>query len=50
MMVVGGQIWRCTACDGSDWEMVEGNGFGSADNSGISSFAIFNNMLYAPLS
>jgi hypothetical protein len=44
---VGGQVWRCTACDGSDWEMVEGNGFGSVDNSGIASFGVFSNTLYA---
>ena len=46
---VGGQVWRCTICDGStnDWQKVVDNGFGSADNAGIANFAVFNNMLYA---
>ena len=44
---VGGQIWRCTLCDGSDWAPVEGNGFGSADNSGFTNFGVFSNTLYA---
>jgi len=44
---VGGQIWRCTACDGSDWALVVDNGFGSVDNSVIDYFGVFDNMLYA---
>ena len=44
---VGGQVWRCTLCDNTDWAKVVDNGFGSADNAGIANFAVFNNVLYA---
>jgi len=44
---VGGQVWRCTLCNGTDWAKVVDNGFGSADNAGIANFAVFNNVLYA---
>jgi sugar lactone lactonase YvrE len=45
----GGQIWRCTLlCNSqSDWGLVEGNGFGNVNNSGIATFGVFNDTLYA---
>ena len=42
---VPGQIWRSS--DGTNWELVEGNGFGNGNNVGIVNFAVFNNTLYA---
>jgi len=40
-----GQIWR--SCNGVDWALVEGGGFGNANNTGIVNFGIFRNTLYA---
>jgi hypothetical protein len=42
---VPGQIWRSP--DGTTWSLVEGGGFGNANNILISRFGIFSNMLYA---
>ncbi len=30
----GAQVWRCQLCDGTDWQQVEGNGFGNPNTRG----------------
>ena len=40
-----GQIWRSP--DGATWSLVEGSGFGNANNINISHFGVFSNTLYA---
>jgi len=41
----GGQVWRSPS--GSTWEAVTADGFGDSNNTAVSNFAIFENMLYA---
>lgn len=43
----GGKIYRCTACDGSDWSTVISDGFGDTNNTNINSLITYNNTLYA---
>jgi len=42
----GAQVWRCQVCDNSDWQKVVDNGFGNADNRGISALEVFDGQLY----
>jgi PKD repeat protein len=41
----GGEVWRTN--DGTTWTQVNADGFGSTDNLIVSSFAVFNDYLYA---
>jgi tripartite motif-containing protein 71 len=41
----GGQVWRTS--NGTDWEPVNTGGFGQISNWAVSSFAVFENYLYA---
>jgi hypothetical protein len=38
-------VWRCSSCDGSDWEQVVGDGFGSANNLGAQALISFGDWL-----
>ena len=40
-----GQLWRSP--NGTDWQMVTGDGFGNPDNTGITTFMIYEDALYA---
>jgi hypothetical protein len=42
----GAEIWRCQRCDRTDWTRVVTNGFGTADNRGMSSLAVEADWLY----
>jgi hypothetical protein len=41
----GLEVWRCTVCNGSDWEQVSLDGFGDRDNFANAAYA-FNGFLY----
>jgi hypothetical protein len=43
---VRGQIWRSPSGNLGSWSQVEGNGFGDAGNTVISTFMVFNSQLY----
>jgi len=43
----GGQVWRCSTCDGSDWQQVISDGFGNTNNTVIGSLITFSDHLYA---
>ncbi len=36
------QVWRCTDCDGEDWELESNDGFGEPNNKGRGSLAVFH--------
>jgi len=41
------QIWRCSVCDGTDWEEVVSDGFGDGNNSAGSFMLSFGSYFYA---
>jgi streptogramin lyase len=44
----GGELWRCSKCDGSDWvEVPNTKGFGSSENRSIFPVEVPGNSLYA---
>jgi hypothetical protein len=43
--MTGTEVWRCSACDGTDWAKVNNNGFGSSENFSNAA-TVFNNALY----
>lgn len=45
-MSPGVQVWRCSACDGTDWTKVVDGGFGNTYTGASSDFAVLNNQLY----
>lgn len=42
----GSQIWRCQACDGSDWQKVMDNGFGNPESRGTGALEVLDGKLY----
>jgi hypothetical protein len=42
----GAKIWRCQACDGSDWQKVADNGLGDSNNKWASALEVFEGQLY----
>jgi PKD repeat protein len=42
----GTQIWRCQACDGSDWTRVVDSGFGNVNTRTWSALEVFDGYLY----
>lgn len=42
----GAQVWRCKACDNSDWVKVVDNGFGNTNANDINALQVFNAQLY----
>jgi hypothetical protein len=46
----GAQAWRCQLCDGTDWQKVADNGFGTAATGGDGGLEVFNSLLYFAVS
>ena len=42
----GAQVWRCQACDNSDWTKVVDNGFGNVGTHRCSTLEVFDGRLY----
>ncbi len=42
-----GEVWRCQACAGADWERVVAGGLGNADSRGMAALEVYDGRLYA---
>ncbi|MFN2273588.1 MAG: hypothetical protein ACK2TX_01945, partial [Anaerolineales bacterium] len=42
----GAEVWRCSLCDGTDWEQVIDNGLGNSDSRLMPGFEVFDDRLY----